>query len=65
MLAAGAPSDEFDIESIEIAKRVCYDHSVQEIAEIMASVFNRYFGERNDTVAVLPVAEQINNELLN
>lgn len=33
--AAGAPSDKFDIESIEIAKRVCYDHSVQEIASVM------------------------------
>ncbi len=65
LLAAGAPSDEFDIESIEIAKRVCYDHSVQEIAEIIGSVFNRYFDEHNDTVAFLPVAEQIKNELLN
>ena len=63
LLAGGAPSDEFDIESKEISKRVRYDHSAQEIANIIASVFNKQFGEHDDASAFLSVAEQIKNEL--
>jgi hypothetical protein len=64
LLASGAPSDEFDIESKEISARVQYDHSVQEIAEIIASVFNEHFDEHDDTMVFMPVAEQIKNKLL-
>ena len=39
LLASGAPSNEFDIESKEISARISDDHSVQDIAEIIASVF--------------------------
>ena len=63
LLASGAPSDEFDIESREISSRVRYEHSVQEIAEIIASVFNEYFDEHDDATAFLSVAEQIKKEL--
>ena len=65
LLASGAPSDEFDIESEEISARVRYEHSVQEIAEIIASVFNRFFGEHDDPTIFLSVAEQIKKELSN
>ena len=41
LLASGAPSDEFDIESKEISVRIRDDHSVQDIAEIIALVFNK------------------------
>ncbi len=64
LLASGAPSDEFDIESKEISSRVRYDHSVQDIAEIIASVFNEYFDEHDDETVFLVVAEQIEKELL-
>lgn len=64
LLASGAPSDEFDIESKEISSRVRYDHSVQDIAEIIASVFNEYFDEHDDATVFLVVAEQIEKELL-
>ncbi len=63
LLETGAPSDEFDIESVEISARVRYEHSVQEIAEIIASVFNEYFNEHDDAAKFLSVAEQIKNEL--
>ena len=63
LLASGAPSDEFDIESKEISTRVRYEHSVQEVAEIIASVFNAYFDEHDDATEFLSVAEQIKNEL--
>ena len=65
LLAGGAPSDEFDIESKEISKRVCYDHSVHEIADIIASVFNRYFNKCDDVDMFLSAAEQIKDELSN
>ena len=64
LLASGAPSDEFDIESKEISSRVRYDHSVQDIAEIIASVFNEYFDEHDDATVFLVVAGQIEKELL-
>jgi len=64
LLASGAPSDEFDIESKEISARVRCEHSVQEIAEIIASVFHEYFGEHDGATEFLSVAEQIKSELL-
>ena len=63
LLASGAPSDEFDIETKEISARISDDHSVQDIAVIIASVFNDYFDEHDDATAFLSVAEQIKNEL--
>ena len=63
LLASGAPSDEFDIESKEISARIRDDHSVQDIAEIIALVFNKYFDEHDDATVFLAVAEQIEKEL--
>ena len=62
LLASGAPSDEFDIESKEICTRVRCEHSVREIAEIMALVFNEYFDEHSDSSVFLAVAELIKND---
>ena len=58
LLASGAPSNEFDIESKEISARISDDHSVQDIAVIIASVFNDHFDEHDDVTAFLSVAEQ-------
>jgi len=65
LLASGAPSNEFDLESKEISARIRYGHTVQDIAEIIASVFNKYFDKDDDATVFLAVAEQIENELLN
>ena len=64
LLASGAPSYEFDIESKEISARISDDHSAQDIAEIIASVFNEYFNDHNDATMFLAVAKQIEKELL-
>jgi len=64
LLASGAPSNEFDIESKEISAQIKCEHSVQEIAEIIAAVFNEYFDGHNDATVFLTAAEQIKNELL-
>ena len=63
LLAGGAPSDEFDIESKKISEVIRCDHSAQEIASIIASVFNKQFGEHNDASVFLSVAERIKSEL--
>ena len=64
LLAGGAPSDEFDSESKEISKRVRFDHSVPEIADIIASVFNEAFDEHNTSAVFLPIAEMIQNRFI-
>ena len=63
LLENGAPADEFDIESKEISEKVRDDHSLQDIANIIADVFNKHFDEDNEITAFLPVAEQIKSEL--
>ncbi len=55
-LAGGAPSDALDIETKDISKKVRFDHSVQEIADIIASVFNSCVDEHDDATVFLPVA---------
>lgn len=65
LLAGGAPSNEFDIESREISARIRDDHSAQDIAEIIAMVFNKYFGKHDDATVFLVIAEQIKNEITN
>ena len=62
LLAGGAPSDEFDLESKQISASIRHEHSVPEIAEIIASVFNQYFGAHNDATVFMAVAEQIKHE---
>ena len=64
LLVSGAPSNEFDVESKEISARISDDHSVQDIAEIIASVFNEYFDEHDDATVFLAVAKQIEKELI-
>ena len=63
LLAGGSPSDEFDLESRMISEMLQYDHSAQEIANIIASVFNKQFGEHDDASVFLSVAERIKSEL--
>ena len=64
LLAGGAPSDEFDNESMGICAKVRLDHSVRDIADIIALVFNAAFDANDGSVMFIPVAELIKNELL-
>ena len=63
LLASGAPQDEFDSESREISIRIQHGLSTQEIASIIAQVFNATFDKKDDATVFLPVAQQIKNEL--
>lgn len=64
LLAGGAPDNEFDIESKEISRRIGSDKSTNDIAKIIADVFNFRFGEKDDAEVFLSVSEKIKNELL-
>ena len=43
LLSGGAPDDEFDSESQEISYKITDAHTVQDIAGVIADVFNRTF----------------------
>ena len=43
LLAGGAPADEFDSESREIANRITKDITPHQIAGVIANVFNKAF----------------------
>lgn len=43
LLENGAPSDEYDIESREISHRISKNCTPEEIASVIAEVFNKYF----------------------
>lgn len=43
LLEGGAPSDEFDIESKEISSRILNISTPEQIASVIAEVFNKYF----------------------
>lgn len=64
LLAGGAPSDEFDTESKKICRRIQPDNSAQEIADVIASVFNDTFDEHDASTVFLTIAECIKNELM-
>jgi len=63
LLAGGAPKDEFDGESEAISARIRAEHSVREISEIIAEIFNSQFDEHNEATVFLSVAEKIKKDL--
>ncbi len=64
LLASGAPKDEFDSESREISRRINPQMSAQQIADIIAEVFNVNFGEDTSIDYFLPIAEAIQSNLM-
>lgn len=43
LLSVGAPDDEFDTESRKISDKITYAQTEQDIAQIIAEVFNQSF----------------------
>ncbi len=58
-----APGDEFDVESKEIAAKVTELLPVQEIAWIIAGVFNKHFNDNNSPDMFMDCAKKIYDEL--
>ena len=65
LLAGGAPSDEFNSESQEICDKITYAHTEQDIASVIAEVFNRTFNHKNETAYFINCARKIYTDLPN
>ena len=63
LLSAGAPSDEFDSESQEICDKITYAHTEQDIASVIAEVFNRTFDHKNEASYFINCARKIYTDL--
>ena len=55
----GAPDDEFDSESWEISGKISSDQTKEEIAGIIADVFNRTFSDKNALECFMDCAKKI------
>ena len=63
LLEQGAPKDEFEEEALQIAERISPNDSIQQIASVIADVFNKAFDEHADVSAFLATAERISQLL--
>lgn len=63
LLASGAPEDEFDRESMEISAQLSENSTTHEIAAMIASVFERSFGNSERASSFLALASEIKREL--
>lgn len=63
LLEQGAPKDEFEEEALLIAERISPNDSIQQIASVIAEVFNKEFDEHFETSAFLATAERISQLL--
>ena len=63
LLEGGAPDDEFDSESKEIADRISESDSVMQIAEVITDVFNKAFDLHDKPSVYYSTAEEIKHLL--
>lgn len=59
LLSMGAPDNEFDVESLEISGRISNARNEQDIAQIIADVFNREFDHTDAAERFLDCAGKI------
>ena len=59
----GAPKDEFEEEALLITERISQNDSIQQIASVIAEVFNKEFDEHYEMTALLATAERISQLL--
>ncbi len=59
LLSSGAPDDEFDIESKRISGMISYVQTEQDIARIIAEVFNKAFERKDDAYLFMDCAKKI------
>ena len=63
LLEGGAPDDEFDSESKEIADRISESNSIIQIAEVITDVFNKAFDLHDKPSVYYSTAEEIRHLL--
>lgn len=59
LLKMGAPDDEFEYEALRISERVSENDSIQQIASVIADVFNQAFDEHHEASVFLATAGRI------
>lgn len=63
LLSGGAPNDEFDDESRTIAGLISTKSTAEDIANIIANVFEKAFGNTENAKDYLDIATKIRDEL--
>lgn len=63
LLSGGAPADEYDLESRQIARAVTAATSPEDIAETIAKVFAANFSASDSPEAFLETARKIKSDL--
>lgn len=63
LLKHGAPDDEYLSEAVEISNLISSDCSAEKIAEVVASVMQKYFGSNLSPEHYLEIANEIKSEL--
>lgn len=63
LLSTGAPDNEFDSESREISNKINNAHTEQDIARIIAKVFNATFGNKDAEDCFIDCAKKIHVDL--
>ncbi len=65
LLASQAPKDEFEPEIRKICVELTTDHSIEEIAGLLAKIFNASFNENDISDMFLEYAQKIKTKLDN
>lgn len=63
LLSGGAPDSEFDNESKEICEKITLEHTENDIAQIIAKVFNSEFGRNDKPDIFMECASKVYNDL--
>lgn len=63
LLAAGAPDDEYDLESEMISSAISADSRADEIAEIISEIFSKMFSEKSRPEDFADTAAKIRNDI--
>lgn len=64
LLAGGAPSDEFENEARAIANKISDNCTTEEIAIVIAQVFAKAFGNKENIEDYMNTAIDIKNDLI-
>ncbi|MDE7302390.1 MAG: hypothetical protein K2N60_03615 [Oscillospiraceae bacterium] len=63
LLKHGAPDNEYLSEAVEISDLISSDSSAEQIAEVIASVMQKYFGNNIKPEQYSEFAQEIKSEL--
>jgi len=62
-LDMGAPADEYDIESRKISEVITKSMGADEIAQVIADIFSKYFSQEESPETFAPASKAIYEDL--